>query len=107
MSARSAALDLPDLGAQQPVDGFETFGPLLLGQALSLQVRADAGECRRAPRVPGHDIGAAALAWSGVGHADQGHLGNGGVPRGQELHPFGVIFSPPRSMRSLMRPSIE
>jgi len=51
MSARSAALDLPDLGAQQHVDGFETFGPLLLGQALSLQVRADADECRQALRV--------------------------------------------------------
>jgi hypothetical protein len=76
--------DLPDLGARQRVDQFETFGPLVLGQALSLQVRADTGECRRILRVPGHDIGAA-LVQSGIRHADQGHFGNGGVPRDQEL----------------------
>src|SRR6202035_3382018 len=82
--------DLPDLGPRQRVDEFETFGPLVLGQALSLQVGADAGECRRVLRVPGHDVGAAALAQSGVGHADQGDLGNGGVTRDQELDLFGV-----------------
>jgi hypothetical protein len=45
--------DLPYLGARQRVDEFEAFGPFVLGQALGLQVGADAGERRRVLRVPG------------------------------------------------------
>ena len=99
--------DLPDLGARQRVDRFETLGLLVLGQALSLQVRADTGECRRILRVPGHDIGAAALVQSGIRHADQGHLGNGGVPCDQELDLLSVDLLTAAVMRSLTRPSLE
>src|ERR1700734_342564 len=42
--------DLTELGARQRADEFETFGPLVLGQALSLQVSTDVGEHRRVPR---------------------------------------------------------
>jgi hypothetical protein len=45
--------DLPYLGARQGVYDFETFGPLVLGQALSFQVSADVGECRRGLRFRG------------------------------------------------------
>ena len=44
----------------------------------------------RVVRVPGHDVNAAALAQSGVGHADQSNIGDGGVTREEKLYLLGV-----------------
>src|SRR6185369_9887965 len=65
--------------ARQRVDDLDLLGDLLAHDAATLHESADLGDVEGAAGLARHDAGSDALAAGGVGQADHGGLGDGGV----------------------------